>query len=101
MSKPITPGEITKAKQSALPDEVLDAFNEMIAKNWNGSSATVMQNEVAKLIASKLQIKRQEVFDNHYLDVESVYRKAGWKVEYDQPGYNESYEAYFEFSKKR
>jgi len=59
MSKPITPSEITKAKKEAIPDEVFDAFNELIAKHWNGHSATIKQTEVANLIASKLDIKRQ------------------------------------------
>lgn len=101
MSKPITPREITKAKKEALPDAVFDAFNELIAKNWDGHSATMLQKDVAALIASKLDISRQEVFDNHYLDVESLYRKAGWTVEYDKPAYCETYEATFKFSKSR
>ncbi len=39
------------------------------------------------------------VCDNHWLDVEDVYREAGWVVEYDKPGYCESYEATFTFKK--
>ena len=44
---------------------------------------------------------RQELFDNHYLDIEPAYRNAGWKVEFDKPGYNETYDSYFVFSKKK
>jgi hypothetical protein len=33
------------------------------------------------------------------MDVEDVYQKAGWEVEFDKPGYNEDYEANFKFSK--
>ena len=42
----------------------------------------------------------EKVFKNKWLDVEEVYRKAGWKVEYDKPGYCEDYEAYFVFEKR-
>lgn len=100
MSKPITPSEITKKKTQALPAAVFDAFNELIAKNWNGDSATIKQKDVAALIAAKLEVKLDVVYESHYLDVESLYRKAGWDVDYDKPGFNETYEATFEFSKK-
>lgn len=100
VGKAIKPGEVVEAKKAALPPEVLDAFNELIAKYWTGHSATVKQPEVARLIASKLGLENTSpVYDNHWLDVEDVYRKEGWKVKYDKPGYNESYDAYFEFSK--
>lgn len=95
--KPIKPSEVIDKKQELIPDEVIEAFNEMIAANWNGTSSTVSQTEVYALIKKKLG----KDFPMNYLDVEDIYRKAGWKVNYDKPGYNESYGATFEFSKKR
>ena len=101
-AKPITPGEVCKAKKDSLPDEVLEAFNELIAKHWDGSSATIRQKEVVALIKSKLDLKRHDqIYARGWLDVEDVYRKAGWTVTYDKPGYCESYEATFRFSRKR
>lgn len=41
-----------------------------------------------------------EVFKKGWLNVEYLFRAAGWEVQYDKPGYNETYEAYFTFSKK-
>ena len=39
-----------------------------------------------------------KICEEGWLDVEDVYRKAGWEVIYDAPGYNESfYEPSFEF----
>jgi hypothetical protein len=101
MAKPITPSEVTRKKKESLPKEVIEAFNELIAEKWDGSSATVMQPEVIKLICSKLNVRSDKVFDSGWLDVESIFRQAGWSVKYDKPGYNESYEASFEFRKKR
>ncbi len=99
-AKPITPSEVNKKKVELLPDAVLEAFNELIAENWDGVSSTVLQKTVVERIVSK-GYSSDQVFDNHWLDVEDVYRGAGWKVEYDKPGYCESYDAYFVFRKKR
>ncbi len=41
-----------------------------------------------------------EIYERHLLDVEPSYRAEGWEVEYDKPGYNETYEATFTFRKK-
>lgn len=97
--KPITPNEVLSAKASKIPDEVIAEFNELIANDWNGHRSVVRQNEICTLVAKRLDVKRQTVFDNKWLDVEDIFRQAGWKVEYDKPGYNETYEATFTFSK--
>ncbi len=100
--KPISPNEIGALKAKTLPSEVIEAFNELIVKNWSGACAIIKQDEIVKLICAKLKIKpkdRQDVYDNHYLDVEDLYRAEGWRVEYDKPGYNETYEAFFKFRK--
>ena len=34
-------------------------------------------------------------------DFEPIYEKAGWKVSYDGPGYNESYDGYYIFKKDK
>ncbi|MDG1949717.1 MAG: hypothetical protein P8J32_02740 [bacterium] len=44
---------------------------------------------------------RRKVFDEKRLDIEPAFEKDGWKVVYDKPGYNESGNAYFVFSKKK
>jgi hypothetical protein len=101
MRKPMKPSEVAKAKQRKLPSAVIAVFDELIAESWHDGEAVVGQNEAVKRIAERLKIPRQEVFDRDLLDVEEVYRKAGWKVEYDKPGYCETYEATFTFTKGR
>ena len=97
--KPITPTEVASAKSSKIPDEVIKAFNDLIVTEWDGHSAVIHQDEICTLVAERLKVKRQTVFANKWLDVEDIFRQAGWKVEYDKPGYNETYEATFTFSK--
>lgn len=106
MSEALTPKQATDLKMSRIPEKVFEAFNEAIADKLSEGYAQVKQDDVITRILAKMsneseKITRQKVFDNGWLDVESFYRKKGWKVSYDQPGYNESYGAYWDFTAKR
>ncbi|MDO8557763.1 MAG: hypothetical protein Q7S09_01045 [bacterium] len=96
---PIKTSEVAKAKQAIIPDIVFEAFNELIVSKFIGYSATIRQKEVTALLEAR-GVDITEAYEKHWLDVEGAYRKAGWRVEYDKPGYSESYEAFFVFSKK-
>ena len=98
MTKTITPSEAKKLKVTVIPPEVIEVFNQLIVENLSGRTATVTQKEAARRIASKMNIPSGEVYNKKYLDVEDVFRGAGWKVEYDKPGYNEDYEATWKFT---
>ena len=97
---PIKPSQISIEKEKFIPEEVFDAFNELIVANWNGSSSRIKQCDIVNRIMKKLNVEGDTtfIFKNHYLDVEDIYRKQGWKVYYDKPAYFESYEPTFEFS---
>lgn len=97
MSKPFTPAEVAGAKRDYIPGAVFDAFNAEIAKRCDSGRATVSQESVlVRLLAAGLN--RREVFDQGWLNIEDAYRDAGWTVTYSKPGYNESGDAYFEFT---
>ena len=97
----ISPNEVVAQKQKNIPEIVFEAFNELIAENFTGSSAIVKQDDVIGLILSKSGfLSRQEVFDKGWLNVEEVYEEVGWDVVYDKPGYNETYKAFWIFTKK-
>lgn len=99
--KPITPDEVVTQKNQLIPKYVIECFNELIALSWDGHSSTIFQNEIVSKICRTSGISRDFLFAQHYLDVESLFREAGWDVEYDKPGFNETYEAKFIFRKKR
>lgn len=99
--KPITPEEARKGFEESTPDFVFEAVNNCINKNFfNKKSFTIKQNEIIEEILKLAPepMTRQEIFNNHWLDFEPHYRKAGWYVVYDKPSYCDSYEAYFKFS---
>lgn len=97
---PIKPKEVAKEKVIIFPDEVFQSFNELIIEKIHGHYATILQKEVVERMVSK-GLDRDEIFKKGWLNIESVYQKAGWKVTFDSPGYCESYEPSFEFSHGR
>ena len=100
--EPIKPSEVVGKKREILPDAVVKVFNDLIVAKWDGRESLITQEEVVMQLTA-LDIVQQYIFEKHLLfhllDVEDIYRQAGWKVEYNRPGYNESYKAYFVFSK--
>jgi hypothetical protein len=100
MAGPIRPEDVNTRKSARIPQQVFEVFNRLIARQWDGHSATVRQSEVVRLLI-EAGFERAQIFAERMLDVESAYEAAGWKVVYDKPGYNESYPATFTFSKKR
>lgn len=103
--KPITPAQAhkQKAKAPGIPDFVIEAFNELIAEKFDGKEARITITEATQRIKKK-EFEYHghdrlllESFNKEWLNVEEVYRKNGWKVEYDKPGYNESYTGYYIF----
>lgn len=100
MTKPIRPSDIAAAKEKYIPVVVFEIFNKLIANNYTGNKARVYQKEVTDALTSEpYNIERNLIFDNGWLNVEEAYRSAGWTVYYDSPGFNESYDAYFIFTK--
>lgn len=98
--KPITPAEAIKKTVIEFPDAVLEAFNEAITSKLYKGTATVKQDDVVALMVKK-GLKREDIFSNHWLDVENTFRKAGWNVVYDRPGYNETYPATYTFTSRK
>ena len=105
MIRAITPSEARATK--VIPEFVLETVNELIVKKLGKSnSVSFTQEELINALFSKKGIPstntsfRQRIFENHWLDFESIYEEAGWRVVYDRPGYNENYEASFKFTMK-
>lgn len=97
--KAITPLEAGLAKANRqFPDFVVDAFNQCIlAAMLKGSTEVEQEEVIMRMMSLNPELKRQEIFDEHYLDVEDYYRSAGWKVMYHKPAYYEDWKAFWEF----
>ena len=109
--KPVTPAKAAKLKAVVFPDFVIESFNEEIAKKMVNGYAKVGQEQVmATMVLKMIELHtigpfserqaKEKIIEEHWLDVEDLYRANGWTVSFDQPGYNESYPASFTFKKK-
>lgn len=119
---PISPTQALEMKISAIPAFIFDIVNEQLATEYSGSRTIIKLNDVmnavtermstmpeyAKLFppgeglgaddrSSKHPTARKHVFAARWMDFEDAYRAAGWLVNFDKPGYNESYDAFYEF----
>jgi len=100
--KPITPEEALREKETSLPNFVIEAFNKAIVEKYSQGTSTVLQDRVIEIMRSLSPgLLKTEIFEKNYLDVETVYRKNGWDVEYDKPGFDENYEPRFIFKAKK
>lgn len=97
--RPITPDEVKRT----VPEEVIDVWNALIQDAWDGQQAIISQTKAVTVIALHMNLcgNPGAVARNGYLDIECIYRDAGWVVNYDKPGYNESYTPTFTFRKKK
>lgn len=99
--RPINPEEIAELKLQLIPDAVIEVVNALLAKKaGQGSRIVLTQTEIVRDLV-KRGFSKNELFEQHYMDFEPIYRNAGWDVVYDGPAYNESYEPTFTFSKSR
>jgi hypothetical protein len=101
MVKAFSPQDLDDNPEVRFPDFVIEAFNNVIQRNYrNGWSKFVISEvaaEIRKLSPTPLQDRT--ISKNGWFDIEPLYRKQGWKVEYDSPGFNESYEGNYTFRK--
>jgi hypothetical protein len=99
MVKAFSPDEARKAKATLIPNEVIEAFNELIALSLENEIARVSQHELLNLIERKFHqnnkplYHRNDIIEKGWLNIEPLYEDAGWEVTYDRPGMGESYEA--------
>ena len=107
MIKPIKPSEV----KQEIPDWVIQGANECITENYReiDGESHFTQDELIEHVLKHVPCEhddtlmgvRAKLFKNNWLDIEPIYRKEGWIVEYDRPAYNESYPANFTFKVPR
>jgi len=97
MSGPMRPKELLAMKRSQIPEAVFDAFNKLIASNWDGCKAIILKSEAVDALTKALGVENSEIYRLGYLEIDDLYRREGWLVEYDKPAYNENYQASWTF----
>lgn len=88
--KPLSPEDIDNKE---LSDELVERVNNLIRMNWNGHSAEVILDHITRPSTT--------CQNGDWRAICRLYKKYGWDVETDFPGYCENYKAKLIFRKKR
>lgn len=91
MIKPIIPADAEYQKNAFVPDEIIELFNKLIVEKYDGRRSRFSQEEILSLVVKNTNFIAGDVYRNRYLDVENLYRQAGWFVEYFHNEFNEPY----------
>ncbi len=92
--KPITPEQL-KVDQVAIPDFVIKYLNELISEAFEGDSAVLLQQDIREGLSNFSDAP----FNPKWMNFEPEYREAGWSVALHKPSPEESYPAYYVFSR--
>lgn len=99
--KPLTPSEAVAGKEYQIHPGMIEAVNSILVEKYTAGRCNIPQKDILeRFLAAYPDVTAKEVFDKHWMDIENVYEKYGWKVVYDKPGYNESGEPVFRFTPK-
>jgi hypothetical protein len=93
---PIKPSEVQDTLQ--IPPIVIDTINELIKMRMRNGYVDIPQSTIVEELV-KRGLSQDDIFRNHWLDFESIYRNAGWEVIYDIPERGDSYESHVVFRK--
>ena len=98
-TKPITPEEAGKA--AYISPIVIECVNQFLRQRYRGYSCIIKQEELIDAVIVAGGPRRDELFEKSMLDFEPLFGEYGWKVEYDKPGLNATYKAFWKFTKAR
>jgi len=95
----ISPSEISEIP--ARPYFIMEAINNCIKRDYSILGFNITQEELIKemLKLSPNGVKRIDLFQKGWLDIENLVRDAGWDIIYIKPD-NEEYDSFFKFSHK-
>lgn len=97
--KPLSPKNLKNNIENVIPSVVIQAVNNLLKENYCGKSITITQkNLISEIKKLDNTITNAKLFDNHWLDFEPLFRKNGWKVVYESPDRDQSFDEYFIFT---
>ena len=97
----ITPKEIIDNLDEVILPVVIQAVNNLLKTKFRGKSVTIKSKEIIAEIKRLGGPSSKVLYDTNQMDFEPIFRVFGWEVSYDRPGYNESYDSYYEFTPKK
>ncbi len=99
--KPITPEGVVEKQQETIPDEMLEAVNELLVECVTAEGkAKLAQKVVCERFVAKTggRYTAEDVVDRNWLGFAGLYEEVGWEVAYRMPTEDEDFAPYFEFA---
>ena len=105
----IKPNEVLPAVANAIPEFVIEVFNGLIKKNFNGYSADVKLEDAKLAVIEAIKHNNPEhanlgdrelrdfLMERRYMDVEPVFQAAGWKVEFNKQCIGDNFASHYVF----
>ena len=104
MAKVYSPEDVLKKRVETIPDFVITAFNDLLTENYADEGTVIKQDDAISRILQYNkddELTREIIFKKRWLDIEPLYRRKGWKVDYEKPAFDERFEPYFIFKPKK
>lgn len=99
--KPITPEELMKSFDSLIHPSMIKTINLLLSR-FNGYSVRFTEQElIDQFLIFEPSYDRSRIFDERHLEFEGLYIRAGWIVESERPGFDESFEPFYIFKIKK
>lgn len=95
-----SPNDAIARHGETIPEEILGIVNDFLVARVHRKSFIISQQEIVDKL-SLTSITEAEALDKGWFDFEDAYRRRGWRVTYDRPGFNESYGAFWRFQVAR
>lgn len=97
--KPMSPTEIKQKAIESIPDEMIQAVNELLIENASRGTITIKLKDIEARFRklSNGKYNSIDIYDKGWMDFESAFRQAGWKVSYESPARDENFESYYRF----
>lgn len=99
--KALSPDEVKPIQTSNIPDAVVQVFNELLVKHWDGTTAQIMQDDVLEKLLVEHNIERHDAFAKRWLDIEPIFAEQGWLVKYVKGPYYDTSPRYFHFERDK
>ena len=98
--KPLSPLEVKQKAIESIPSEMVQAVNELLIENASRSSITLKQKDIEARFnkLSNGKYNHVDIYDKGWMDIEPIFRNAGWKVRYESPDRDQSFDEFFTFT---
>ena len=104
MMKVYTPEDVKNKHNEMIPDFVITAFNDLLTENYADKGTVIKQDDAISRIlqySKDDELTREIILEKGWLDIEPLYQKNGWEVNYENPAFNDLFEPYFVFKPEK